>query len=198
MSVQPPAEGKPALPVRSAKSQKRLWWRIPALWALVGILGFLLVFFYSMQKNRGNDPTKDPAGAVTRNPSPGLDGIIAAQVPPEQLQVGDCLQGFVSALEPVTLVTCSTPHNAQMIGSFHITEVDFPGAEQILARSEALCKSVSLDPNSPLDTTWSYHFSRPSVGTWKHGDRTVACFLALQEGTVQDSLLPSDAAGISS
>ena len=198
MSVPPPFEGKAALPARRARPQKRLWWRSPSLWALVGTLGILLIFLYGTEKILGNDPANGPAAAVTRNPSPGLDGIIALQVPPEQLAVGDCLQGFKTALEPVTIVTCLTAHNAQMIGSFEITEDVFPGTEQMLSRSESLCKSVTLDPGSSLDSTWSYHFSRPSNGTWKTGDRKVACFLALNEGTVQDSLLPDDAAGISS
>ncbi len=198
MSVPPPAEGKAALPARRARPQKRLWWRSPSLWALVGTLGILLIFVYGTQKILGTDPAKGSAAVVTRNPSPGLDGIIALQVPPDQLSVGDCLQGFKSALEPVTIVTCVTAHNAQMIGSFEITEDVFPGPEQMLSRSESLCKSITLDPGSSLDSTWSYHFSRPSLGTWKTGDRKVACFLALNEGTVQDSLLPGDAAGISS
>lgn len=171
---------------------------MPSLWAIVGTLAILLIFLYGAEKIRGTDPSKGAAALVTRNPSPGLDGIIALQVPPEQLAVGDCLQGFKSALEPVTIVTCATAHNAQMIGTFEITEVDFPGTEQMLSRSESLCKSVTLAPGSSLDSTWSYHFSRPSKETWKTGDRKVACFLALNEGTIQDSLLPSDAAGISS
>ncbi|MFF5791861.1 hypothetical protein ACFY5D_07430 [Paeniglutamicibacter sp. NPDC012692] len=198
MSVPPPPEGKAALPARRARPQKRAWWHSSLLWALVGTLGILLIFLYGTKKILGEGDGKGAAALVTRNPSPGLDGIIALQVPPEQLAVGDCLQGFKSALEPVTIVTCVTAHNAQMIGSFEITEVNFPGPEQMLSRSESLCKSVTLDPGSSIDSTWSYHFSRPSAGTWKTGDRKVACFLTLNEGTVQDSLLPSDAAGISS
>lgn len=133
-----------------------------------------------------------------RNPNPGIDGVIALQVPPEQLEAGDCLQGFTDALGLVTIVTCSTSHNAQMIGTFKITEDTFPGSEELMARSQDLCKSVPLDPSSPLDTTWSYHFSRPSEKSWATGDRKVVCFLALNDGTVQDSLLPSSATPISS
>lgn len=198
MSDPPPAEGNAALPARSAKSQRHARWIAPALWALIGSLGVLLVLLYGADRFFGPGQAKTPAPSVLRNPNPGIDGVIALQVPPEQLEAGDCLQGFTDALGLVTIVTCSTSHNAQMIGTFNITEDTFPGSEELMARSQDLCKSVPLDPSSPLDTTWSYHFSRPSEKSWATGDRKVVCFLALNDGTVQDSLLPSSATPISS
>lgn len=145
---------------------------------------------YGANKFFGPDDAPAPGIEVTRNASPGIDGVIATRVPADQLQVGDCLQGFTGPLESSTVVTCQTAHNAQLIGTFTIGGESFPGPEGILARSEELCKSVPLDPSSPLDTGWSYHFSRPSEATWKTGDRMVACFLALNEGTVRVSMLP--------
>ncbi|MDO5744029.1 MAG: septum formation family protein [Micrococcaceae bacterium] len=174
-------------------SQKRSWWRAPALWALVGALGVLLIVVYGVNKFFAQDPGTAPVGEVTRNASPGLDGIIAMDVPADQLQVGDCLQGFVSPLEDTTVVTCLTAHNAQLIETFKLKGDEFPGPARILAESQELCKSVPLDPTSPLDTSWSYHFSRPSETSWKAGDRLVACFVALDEGTVRESVLPSKA-----
>lgn len=170
-------------------SQKRSWWRSPALWALLGALGFLLIVIYGATKFFGQDATEAPVEEVSRNPSPGLDGIISIDVPAQQLKVGDCLQGFVSPLESTTVVTCLTAHNAQLIGTFEISAEEFPGSAGILARSEDLCKSIPLDPTSPLDTSWSYHFSRPSEDSWKGGDRLVACFVAIDEGTVRESVL---------
>lgn len=198
MSVPPPPEGKAALPALRPRPRKRSWWQSSSLWALVAIVGIALIFLLGREKIFGTGGDTGAAAPVSRNPSPGLDGIVALGVPPEQVSVGDCLQGFKTALEPVTIVTCATSHNAQMIGSFEITEAEFPGAEQMPGRSEALCKSVTLGPDSSIDSAWSYHFSHPSKGTWSKGDRKVACFLIFNEGTVKDSLLPSDAAGISS
>ncbi|PQZ96325.1 hypothetical protein CQ018_03410 [Arthrobacter sp. MYb227] len=198
MPVPPFPEGKAALPPRSAQSQKRAWWQATTLWALIGAMGVLLIVLYGADKFFGANQAQDPTPNVSRNPNPGIDGVIALDVPPEQLETGDCLQGFATALAPVTVVTCATSHNAQMIGSFEVTETQFPGADALMRRSEDLCKAIVLDPKSGIDASWSYHFSRPSEKTWKTGDRTVACFLALNEGTVQNSLLPSDALGITS
>lgn len=191
MPDQPSPEPRAALPARSALSKKRSWWHAPALWALLGALGILLIVIYGANKFFTHDQTAAPVDEVTRNPSPGLDGIIATDVPPNQLRIGDCLQGFVSPLEDTTVVTCLTAHNAQLVETFKLNGDVFPGPAGILAESQDLCKSVPLDPASPLDTSWSYHFSRPSEATWKEGDRLVACFVALDEGSVRESVLPS-------
>ncbi|GAA2944605.1 hypothetical protein GCM10010525_05480 [Glutamicibacter bergerei] len=137
-------------------------------------------------------PTTPEANTVERNESPGLDGVIAASIPPEQLVLGDCLRGFDSTLSPQTVVTCDSSHNAQLIGTFELTGDKYPGSNELLTESESLCKSVSLDPSAGLDSTWTYHFSRPSESTWSQGDRQVSCFLGLTEGNVRNSLLPDN------
>lgn len=137
-------------------------------------------------------PTTPEANTVERNESPGLDGVIAASIPPEQLVLGDCLRGFDSPLSPQTVVTCDSSHNAQLIGTFELTGDKYPGSYELLTESESLCKSVSLDPSAGLDSTWTYHFSRPSESTWSQGDRQVSCFLGLTEGNVRNSLLPDN------
>ena len=139
-------------------------------------------------------PTTPLANDVERNDSPGLDGVVAENMPPEQLVLGDCLRGFTSPLDPQTVVTCDTSHNAQLIGVFDVEEgsdAQYPGSAELLARSEDLCKSVSLDPSAGIDSTWTYHFSRPSNSTWDQGDRTITCFLSLSEGNIRSSLLPA-------
>lgn len=141
------------------------------------------------------DPPPSPeANNVQRNEAPGLDGVIAAGMPPEQLVLGDCLRGFTTPLDPQTVVTCDSSHNAQLIGTFELEgapEAPYPGADELLTQSEDLCKSVSLDPSAGIDSTWTYHFSRPSKATWEKGDRLVSCFLSLTDGNVRSSLLPA-------
>lgn len=135
-------------------------------------------------------PGQGPVGsAVERNPDPGLDGVVAAGMAPEHLQIGECLRGFASPLDPQTIVTCDSAHNAQLIGTFELEGEKFPGANNLLTEAENLCKSIPLDPSSPLDSSWTYHFSRPSQGTWAQGDRLVSCFLSLHEGNIRSSLL---------
>lgn len=187
----PQPESNAAHQALSASSTARSWWRAPALWALVGALGILLVAIYGANKFFGQDAASNAPTDVTRNASPGIDGVIATEVPADQLESADCLQGFTSPLDTSTVVTCQTAHNAQLIGSFSLDGDTFPGSAKILDTSEKLCKSIALDPSSPLDAGWSYHFSRPSESSWKNGDRVVDCFLALNEGSVRISMLPA-------
>lgn len=138
-------------------------------------------------------PAQAPVGEnVQRNSNPGLDGVIAEGMAPDNLEVGECLRGFISPLEPQTIVTCDSAHNGQLIGTFELEGDQFPGADALLTQAEDLCKSIPLDPTAPLDSSWTYHFSRPSQGTWDRGDRLVSCFLSLPEGSIRTSLLPAD------
>jgi len=179
----PPLQPEPEKPKRHGGQWAIM---IIAVLALAAAVVFLVL--------RIIDPPASPvANNVERNENPGLDGIIATEMPPAQLQLGDCLRGFDSPLDPQTVVTCDSAHNAQMIGSFEVSGTDYPGAGELLTQSEDLCKSVSLDPSAGLDSTWTYHFSRPSESTWQQGDRAVSCFLSLAEGNVRSSLLPPEA-----
>lgn len=180
----PPLRPEPPKP----KRQFGQWFLlVAAVIALAAAIVFLVLRFI--------DPPAQPgADTVERNQTPGLDGVIAENMPPEQLVLADCLRGFKSPLDPQTVVTCESSHNAQLIGSFDVEEgadAEYPGPEELLARSEDLCKSVALDPSAGIDSTWTYHFSRPSKGTWAEGDRTITCFLSLSEGNIRTSLLPA-------
>ncbi|WP_345470444.1 septum formation family protein [Glutamicibacter ectropisis] len=179
----PPLQPEPEKPKRRGGQWALL---IIAVLALAAAVVFVVL--------RIIDPPASPvANNVERNENPGLDGIIATEMPPAQLQLGDCLRGFTSPLDTQTVVTCDSAHNAQMIGSFEVSGTNYPGATELLNQSEDLCKSVSLDPSAGLDSTWTYHFSRPSESTWGQGDRAVSCFLSLSEGNVRTSLLPANA-----
>lgn len=163
-------------------------------WRIVGILCVAALVFYGAGRLiESKQPASAPETVVPREISPGLDGVIALEAPASQFIVGDCLQDFVDPLKPATVVTCETPHNAQFIGSFRAGGDEFPGSEELLALSEKGCKDIRLDPGSALDSTWLYRFSHPSKATWANGDRTVACFLNLADGTVRSSLLPQSA-----
>ncbi|MGZ2223394.1 septum formation family protein [Glutamicibacter nicotianae] len=179
----PPLQPEPEKPKRQS-----------AQWALMIVAVLALAAAVVFVVLRLVDPPASPtANNVERNENPGLDGIIATGMPPTQLEQGDCLRGFTSPLDPQTVVTCDSSHNAQVIGIFQVNGEEYPGANVLLTQSEDLCKSVSLDPRAGLDSTWTYHFSRPSESTWAQGDRTVSCFLSLSEGNVRSSLLPEGA-----
>lgn len=182
-------------PARPAETQGGHRFGIAPGWLVIGALGIILILVFgisrlthAMQANPEASPT------VARDPSPGIDGIIAENAPAHQFKVGDCLADFTSPLDPATIVTCTTPHGAQLIGVKTLDDVPYPGDPRVTSKAEEACRAIRLDPGAALEGNWNYAFSRPSAGTWDAGDRSVACFLSLEEGTTTASLLPSSSA----
>ncbi|GAA4372738.1 septum formation family protein [Paeniglutamicibacter cryotolerans] len=184
-------EPSPYQPPLSATAPTRRPFGVFRFWRILGILCVAALVFYGAGKLIGTrQSTVVPETAVPRDANPGLDGVIASDMPAAQFRVGDCLQGFTDPLQPATVVTCENAHNAQYIGSFLAEGDAFPGSSELLSLSEKGCKAIRLDPGSALDSSWLYRFSHPSKATWAEGDRAVDCFLSLTDGTVRSSLLP--------
>ncbi|GER22402.1 hypothetical protein NCCP1664_08990 [Zafaria cholistanensis] len=161
-------------------------------WIALGTAGVvLLVVFGAGRLSNATSPEPAVQSAVPRNPNPGIDGVVAASAPTSQFRVGDCLRGFSGPLEPATIVLCTASHDAQLIGLATLDDTPYPGDARTETKSEAACRAIELEATVALKGNWSYQFSRPSSGTWAAGDRTVACFLSLDEGTVDASLLPA-------
>ncbi|MDN5754303.1 MAG: septum formation family protein [Arthrobacter sp.] len=190
---QPPDQQPPGYqPARSARTQVSHRFGIAPVWLVIGSIGIILILVFGVTRLvQSRQPDPEPTDSVARNSSPGIDGIIAEKAPASQFEVGDCLAEFSSPLEPATIVTCSTPHAAQLIGLETLEDVPFPGDPRVTTKAEEACRAIELDPEAALEGNWNYAFSRPSSGTWEAGDRSVACFLALEEGTTTVSLLPA-------
>ncbi|MEE1621382.1 septum formation family protein [Zafaria sp. Z1313] len=186
------SEPSPYQPARPAQTQVRPIWGLSPVWLVVAALAVVLLVVYATGRLvEAGSAGESPAAEVERS-APGIDGIIARDVPAEQFLPGDCLSGFTGALEPATVVACTTRHSAQLIGIAELEDGAYPGDGEIAAAAEASCKEIQLDPDAVTAGRWNYEFSRPSQGTWQAGDRSVACFLVLVEGTVSRSLLPPD------
>lgn len=187
-------EPSPYQPARSANTETRHRFGLSPVWMVIGAVGIVLMLVYGTGKLMdAATPTPAPPSEVVRDSDPGIDGIIARNAPASQFEIGDCLTGFTGPLEQATIVTCRTPHTAQLIGVAELDDAPYPGDERTATKAEAACKAITLDPAALSAGAWNYEFSSPSQGTWSEGDRSVACFLALSEGTVSQSLLPNGA-----
>lgn len=180
------AEG-PATPSRRALRQqqerrsKRNSWIVffTVLIVVLGIVSFF-VFSFSSSNNVG---TEEPVETTTRNPSPGLDGIIATNVAPEDFLPGDCLANFTDPSQPADIVECSSPHNAQLIGRrLYAGDMSYPGEDELREASETFCADISLLENT--QATYSINTTRPSEYTWEtEADRRVDCIVSTNDET---------------
>ncbi len=149
---------------------------------LVVVLAVVMFFVYSFSSS-DNNAAEQPEESTTRNPSPGLDGIIATNVSPENFLPGDCLAEYADADTPADIVECSTPHNAQLVGRrVYSQEMSYPGEDELLENSENFCADITLLENT--QATYSINTSRPSQYTWDSADdRRVDCIVSTNDET---------------
>lgn len=128
-------------------------------------------------------PTKDvsPTGKATPtdetvDPDAGL--IIPGLSPLEWLE-GDCLRDFNNASTSADVVLCSSPHNAQLVGTYNYpSSDDFPGTETLKAKAAEVCDSVELTSEASKIKTLKQTTAYPSETTWNDkDDRRVDCMV---------------------
>ncbi|WP_104086255.1 septum formation family protein [Arthrobacter sp. GMC3] len=153
------------------------------IWILVGLLG-------GGGKSDAGDTAKPTAtSAASDNASTpasdaaGASGLIVEQAKPLEWLEADCLRGFTTVTKPADVVLCSTPHAAQVVGTFEYSMTDtFPGADTVKAKAADVCGAVSL-----TDAAKSYKGLKsfnvfPTSGSWDNGDRTIQCIIVDPSG----------------
>lgn len=162
------------------RSKRNSW--IIFLSVLVIVLAIVMFFVYSFSSSQNNDAAT-PAETTTRNPTPGLDGIIATNVSPENFLTGDCLADYTDPAQPADIVECTTPHNAQLVGRrLYSADMTYPGEEELRESSETFCADIPLLENT--QATYSINTSRPSQYTWEtENDRRIDCIVSTNDDT---------------
>lgn len=146
---------------------------------ILAIVGFFMYSFSSSDRNEAESPQE----TTTRNPSPGIDGIIATNVSPENFLPGDCLANYTEASQAADIVECTTPHNAQLIGRrLYSEDMTYPGEDELRESSEAFCADIPLLEDT--QATYSINTSRPSEYTWQNEtDRRIDCIVSTNDET---------------
>ena len=82
----------------------------------------------------------------SRSREPGTVGNETGDVPYITLQVGDCLnsEDIIGAIDNVTLIDCTQPHDAEVISSHEIGDT-YPGFEDLLAQIEQECTAYGQE-----------------------------------------------------
>ncbi|EMY34750.1 hypothetical protein D477_008033, partial [Arthrobacter crystallopoietes BAB-32] len=181
---QPPAtdgEGRPALK--------------PLLLIGAGILAAIIIIVVIVVSiaNRGSDSGAPAPSSSAAQPqaSPGADGVVAENVSPFDFEAGQCFIDFQAATQSATVVTCDTPHAAQLVGTYFYEEAEeFPGKDALNVQAEEFCGAVDLNENAADYPNLRNSYGMPSEGTWEEGDRRIDCFVISDEGnTIKTSLV---------
>ena len=120
-------------------------------------------------------------------------GVLEENVAPIELDAGACLADFTGVNEPATVVTCDTPHNAQLVAAETYPDSDeFPGTDALSERATEVCSQVRYSEaltESP-DLELQENKAVPTPESWDDGDRRIDCFVVSSgEEDLTESLL---------
>ncbi|MHA7276899.1 hypothetical protein ACX80O_10305 [Arthrobacter sp. Hz1] len=160
--------------------------------ALLGLLalGLLVWALVALISGLTSSPDTEPIS----NGAPGADGIIAEDVLPIDLDAGQCLRDFVDINTGSTVVTCSTPHNAQLLATeFYADGDQFPGEDALALRAQQVCDGVDLDETA-VSRYENLELLRvtPQQNAWSDGDRRLDCLVTSSEGNIISDTLITD------
>lgn len=189
-----PAPATGELPVRGTAPDPQPGWK---RWLAIGvsllvILGVVAGIALSLRPDPSTAHSGD-AGADAASADAGPDGVIAKDVSPLDFKAGDCFTDFQAVTLNATVVTCSTPHAAQIIGTFSYQPSDqFPGKDALNAKAEQVCTAIKLTKQADKYRSLRTSYGMPSEGTWQEGDRRIDCFVIVDGGNkLKESLIGS-------
>ena len=102
------------------------------------------------------------------------------------LKAGECLdpQG-----QSYTLISCDSPHEAEVFATFNLTGTAWPGSTTVAAAASSGCASRLtgyLNPDLAVTLTSTYVY--PDATAWQAGTRTVICEVRAASGDLTGSV----------
>lgn len=187
---------QPAAPAETETKGRPLFGGLrPIVWigaaVVVGLI-LITVIIANVLNRPGQEPAAAPSTSGIATASPGADGVIAEDVSPLDFERGQCFIDFEGVTQNATVVSCTTPHAAQLVGTFFYPEGDqFPGRDALNVKASEFCKDLALSPAMSSYQNLSRLYVFPSEGTWQAGDRRIDCFVQSKDGNVITvSLMP--------
>ena len=165
---------------------------ISALWLV--LIGAYFVL------HGGKNPSPPPASTGhSSSPTPGPSstashGPLSTNV--FALRPGQCFQNppasqTVLGVTYVTVVPCSTPHNAQAFVQFNATGTSYPGVDALKRQADTGCharirKSVQT---SKIKNSMTLHYLYPLQSSWTSGHKTITCLIVAAKPNLKTSLM---------
>jgi Domain of unknown function (DUF4190)/Septum formation len=112
------------------------------------------------------------------------------------LRTGQCFQNppssqSVLGITSVTVVPCTTPHNAQVVAEFPATGTSYPGTTVLRSQADKGCHARLSGQvvNSKITDTMTLRYLYPLVTSWASGHRTISCLVVDAKPDLKSSLL---------
>jgi hypothetical protein len=112
------------------------------------------------------------------------------------LRTGQCFQNppasqAVLGITYVTVVPCTTLHNAQVFVEFPATGTSYPGSASLKSQANQGCQSrvaKNLE-TSKITSSMNLHFLYPLSTSWGQGHRSITCLVVDSKTELKSSLL---------
>jgi Septum formation len=104
-----------------------------------------------------------------------------------RLQEGDCIN--TSNGQQVMIIPCTTPHDAEVFGTFALTGAAWPGATAVEQQASSGCASRLsgyLNPELAISLAQTYVY--PDKADWGAGTKTVVCEVHAASGQLSQSV----------
>ena len=105
------------------------------------------------------------------------------------LRAGECVNSGANALN-VTVVSCTTPHDAEVFATFRLPGTGWPGASAVQQDAGSGCQSRLVGYLNPelvtADLTQEYVY--PNQTAWQAGEHTVVCEIRAASGPLTGSV----------
>jgi hypothetical protein len=116
---------------------------------------------------------------VTYRPAPGVFS----------LRAGDCLNSSQNGLS-VTILSCATPHEAEVFATFSLTGSSWPGEAAVQQQASSGCANRIAGYLNPqlLNAGLTQQYVYPDQDAWQAGVRTVVCEVSSASGPLSGSV----------
>jgi Septum formation len=105
------------------------------------------------------------------------------------LRAGDCINSSPNGLS-VTILSCATPHQAEVFATFSLTGSGWPGSAAVQQQASDGCANritTYLNPQL-LNAGLTQEYVYPNQDAWKAGVRTVVCEVSAASGPLSGSV----------
>lgn len=108
------------------------------------------------------------------------------------LRAGQCLDSSQNGLS-VTVLSCATPHEAEVFATFSLTGSSWPGSSAVRQQANSGCADRIASYLNPqlLNAGLTQQYIYPDQSAWKAGVRTVVCEVSSDSGPLSGSVRSS-------
>jgi hypothetical protein len=107
------------------------------------------------------------------------------------VRAGDCLEKWTtgSQIGQVTVVPCTTTHDAEVFDAFTVPGTAYPGDREVTATATTTCLSTAKTKLKTADQpNVKVAYLKPLEDSWNQGDHSVACVAVAKAGTLSRSI----------